>query len=219
MTRPEGKIYAIGDIHGCLDALNRLLDKIGPDPERDRLVFLGDYINRGPDSRGVIDRLISLKRHHPNTIFLKGNHEVMFLDYLKGLSRKLFLHAGGLETLNSYDIDHFDEIYVKKSVPSAHVRFFKELVPYWESEDYIFVHAGFEKGRHPAMQRSEWLFWADKKRFLRQRFPGGGKIVIFGHFAEDEPIVMEDKVGIDSGAVYGGKLTCLVLPDGLFVRD
>lgn len=214
----EGKIYAIGDIHGCLDPLNRLLKKIGPDPERDRLVFLGDYINRGPDSRGVIERLIEVKKEHPLTVLLKGNHEVMFSDYLEGRHRELFLHAGGLETLNSYDINLFERTNDRKKIPEGHVQFLQELLPFWETNDYIFVHAGFEKGRHPAMQRSEWLYWADRKRFLRQRFPGGKKIVIFGHFAEDEPIVMEDKVGIDSGAVYGGKLTGLVLPDMRFVR-
>ena len=214
----DGKIYAIGDIHGCLDALNRLLEKIRPDPARDRLVFLGDYINRGPDSKGVIERLIGIKKNHPLTVFLKGNHEVMFLDYLKGRHKELFLHAGGLETLDSYDVNIFDGENGREKIPAMHLRFMQELAPYWESEDYIFVHAGFEKGRHPAMQRPEWLFWADKKRFLKQRFPGGKKIVIFGHFAEYEPVVMEDKVGIDSGAVYGGKLTCLVLPDMRFVK-
>ena len=214
----EGKIYAIGDIHGCLDPLNRLLEKIGPDPERDRLVFLGDYINRGPDSRGVIERLIAVKKKHPRTVFLKGNHEIMFLDYLEGTPRELFLHAGGLETLDSYNISRFDGAAGNSMIPAEHIRFLHDLLPYWESEDYIFVHAGFEKGRHPTTQRSEWLFWADKRRFLKQRFPGGKKIVIFGHFAEDEPIVMEDKVGIDSGAVYGGKLTGLVLPDMRFLK-
>lgn len=128
------------------------------------------------------------------------------------------MHAGGLETLDSYGINLYDGARATDVIPAEHVRFVQELAPYWESEDYIFVHAGFEKGRHPTMQRSEWLCWADKKRFLKQTFPGGKKVVVFGHFAEDEPIVMEDKVGIDSGAVYGGRLTCLVLPDMRFVR-
>lgn len=213
------RLYAIGDIHGCYGALYALLEKIKPDPKQDRVIFLGDYINRGNNSKKVIDRLIEFKQLYPRSIFLKGNHEVMFLNYLNGSRETLFLQSGGLETLDSYGIIPPNTEAARRKVPSSHKLFLLDLLPYWEERDYIFVHAGMEKGRHPSMQKQDWLYWADKEKFIQQSFPKNHKKIIFGHFAQKAPLIMADKIGIDSGAAYGGKLTCLILPDMIFVTS
>jgi serine/threonine protein phosphatase 1 len=217
-TELTGKLYAVGDIHGCSDALAALLNKILPDRDTDRVIFLGDYVNRGKDSKGVIDQLIAFKKTYPRTIFLKGNHEVMFIDYLEGGDPHLFLQSGGLNTLQSYGMldpeqsGNVSRETAQQKMPAAHWHFLCSLLPYWEEQDYIFVHAGFEKGRHPALQRPEWLFWAEKEKFMGQVFRKKHKKIVFGHFVHEDPVIMKDKMGIDLGAVFGGELACLVLP-------
>lgn len=210
------KIYVIGDIHGCYDPLKEILAKISPDPVLDRVIFLGDYINRGPESKNVISELIAFKKSAPRTIFLKGNHEDMFLRYLNGQGDSPFLRAGGLATLQSYGVITPDSGQAMRAVPESHYQFFMSLLPYWEEDNYIFVHAGLEQGRHLALQTPEWLYWADRDRFMQQEFPGIQGI-IFGHFAQKKPLITANKVGIDGGAVYGGNLFCLILPDMEFV--
>jgi serine/threonine protein phosphatase 1 len=210
------KLYVIGDIHGCHVPLQELLAKISPDPIRDRVIFLGDYINRGPDSKKVITALIEMKKNVPRTIFLKGNHEDMFLRYLRGLGDSPFLQAGGLTTLQSYGVIAPDVGRILRAVPESHYQFFMSLLPYWEEDNYVFVHAGIEQGRHLTLQTAEWLYWADRDSFMRQDFPGL-QGVIFGHFVQEKPLIMANKVGIDCGAVYGGNLACLVLPDMEFI--
>jgi serine/threonine protein phosphatase 1 len=212
-----GKFYAVGDVHGCSSALAALLDRIRPDRESDRVIFLGDYVNRGIDSKGVIDQLIAFKKTYPRTVFLKGNHEVMFIDYLEGGDPHLFLQSGGLSTLQSYSMlnkgfGNMNRETARQKMPAEHWHFLCSLLPYWEEQDYIFVHAGFEKGRHPALQRPEWLFWAEKDKFMGQVFGKKHKKIVFGHFVHENAIMMKDKMGIDLGAVFGGKLACLVLP-------
>jgi len=210
------KLYVIGDIHGCHEPLTQLLAKISPDPRRDRVIFLGDYINRGPASQQVIAELIEFQRRYPRTIFLQGNHEEMFLRYLHGQDDFPFLQVGGLTTLQSYGVITPDVEQTLRAVPESHRQFFLNLLPCWEEDGYVFVHAGIEQGRHLALQSPEWLYWADRDRFLRQDFPGV-KGVVFGHFVHEKPFILGNKVGIDCGAVYGGQLTCLVLPDMEFL--
>ena len=119
----SGDIYAIGDIHGSLDLLERLLDKINPDLTRDRLVFMGDYIDRGPHPKGVVDYVLRLKNLAPpeQVICLKGNHEAMFLNFLQGGPVELFLFNGGLSTLGDYWGDDWvdrDELVLPPDHPS-----------------------------------------------------------------------------------------------------
>jgi len=211
------KIHVIGDIHGCLDPLKRLLAKINPDPIQDRVIFLGDYVNRGPQSKQVISELIEFKKGFPRTIFLKGNHEEMFLQYLHGQEDTLFLQVGGLATLQSYGVILPDVEQALRAVPESHRQFLMSLLPCWEEDQYVFVHAGLEQGRHLALQSPEWLYWADRHRFLRQEF-SGLKGVVFGHFVQEQPLILDNKVGIDCGAVYGGQLVCLILPEMEFVK-
>ena len=101
MNTPE-RILVIGDIHGCLDKLEQLWDRVDPRNGKDQIVFLGDYIDRGEDSSGVLDYLLQLKQTRPDTVFLLGNHEKMFMDFLAGVDRALFIYNGGESTLKSY---------------------------------------------------------------------------------------------------------------------
>jgi serine/threonine protein phosphatase 1 len=209
------RTFVIGDIHGCHQALVRLLEKIAPDPGRDTLVFLGDYIDRGPASREVITTILDLRRSHARLITLMGNHEWMFLDYLAGGDPGLFLAAGGIETLESYGIVTFGDPWTQEILPADHRRFLEGLRPWWEDEAYIYVHAGLEPGVELAQQSTDWLLWA-RRGFIDSAFDFG-KRVVYGHTPWPEPRVETTKIGIDTGAVYGGRLTCLVLPEMEFV--
>ena len=208
------KIFAIGDIHGSFDQLKELIQKIPIDFVDDTLVFIGDYIDRGPDSVEVIDYLLELKHRHPGIIFLKGNHEDMLEKFLDGTDRFTYLLNGGQETLDSY-------LRAFKSagafpIPSDHMAFFKSLRLYYETEAYIFVHAGLRPKVPLASQETEDLLWIrDKFIYSRYHF---GKTVIFGHTPLEEPLVEANKIGIDTGAVYGHALTCVQLPEIEFIQ-
>lgn len=214
MTTPAANTYIIGDIHGCLGRIEKLLEIINPHPERDRMVFLGDYVDRGPDPKGVVDLLIRVKAEHPATVFLRGNHEEMFLSYLGGDNKLLFFLNGGGPTLESYGLDMVEQTGFE-DLPEEHRRFYGSLKPYLELKDYILVHAGLRPGVPLEEQDPKDLVW------IRQDFIYSehdfGKTVVFGHTVQSRPLVMHNKIGIDTGAVYGGRLTCLVLPEEEFV--
>ncbi|MGV1098195.1 metallophosphoesterase family protein [Thiovibrio sp. JS02] len=212
------KTFVIGDIHGCHSPLRRLLARTEAVPARDRFIFLGDYVNRGPNSKEVIDELIQLQGNFPDTIFLKGNHEVMLLDYLNGRGHDLFLSVGGLATLKSYGAGGEGPPFHSFHFPESHRLFLENLLPYWAEDDFIFVHAGLQPGVHLSQQDPHWLFWAERERFINTNFPPPERIV-FAHFANRSPLIMQDKIGIDCGAVYGGQLTCLILPDMEFISE
>jgi serine/threonine protein phosphatase 1 len=206
------RIFAIGDIHGCYDPLVRLLGRVPIDWSRDRLVFMGDYIDRGPQSFEVIEHLIELQKRHPETVFLKGNHEQMLADYLSGKDRMTYLYNGGQQTLDSYLRN--SSAPGRYPIPEAHLRFFESLQLMFETENYIFVHAGLRKGLPLENQRPEDLLWI-RENFVDTRH-SFGKRVVFGHTPFDEPRVEPNKIGIDTGAVYGNKLTCVQLPEEEF---
>jgi serine/threonine protein phosphatase 1 len=204
-------LYVIGDIHGCLAPLQRLLEKLDPDLHRDRLLFVGDYIDRGPASRGVVDYILGLKASHPadNIICLKGNHEVMFLDFLAGKDRQLFLFNGGRNTLEDYWGEDWDRLPALE-LPLDHARFYRELRPYYATEDYIFVHGGLKPGVPLEDQVDEDLYWI-RGEFIAS-LEDFGRRVVFGHTPFKQPLVLANKIGIDTGLVYGNFLTCLKLP-------
>lgn len=214
MTQAASNTYVIGDIHGCLGRAERLLKLLDPHPERDRMVFLGDYVDRGPDPKGVVDFLIEVKGSHPNTEFLRGNHEEMFLGYLAGDDRFLFLMNGGHSTLVSYGLDAAG-LSRFSHLPEEHREFYRSLKPYLELGDYILVHAGLRPGVPLEKQDPKDLFWIRHDFIFSE--DDFGKTVVFGHTPLDQPLVMHNKIGIDTGAVYGGRLTCLVLPEEEFV--
>lgn len=205
------KTYVIGDIHGCHLTLDSLLEKIAPVPGKDTVIVLGDMINRGPGSSKVLDRLIKLRLEGYEIIAIKGNHEFMFLNYLAGKNQNFFLINGGEKTIKSYCINNpFSKDSLHK-IPKEHIQFLENLLPYWEDETYIYVHAGIEPGIRLSEQSTDWLYWA-RDNFIAEQYDYE-KRVIFGHTPFSQPLIQKNKIGIDTGAVYGGKLTCLILPD------
>jgi serine/threonine protein phosphatase 1 len=191
-------MYAIGDIHGCLEPLRRLMDQIHVS-EMDEVVFIGDYVDRGPDSKGVIDYLLTLQGRYT---FLMGNHERMFLDFLQGKERALFLYNGGEATLESYG--------GVGNIPASHLAFLNRLVLYYETDDYLFVHGGIRPGIPIQDQDPKDLLWIREEFYA---YPGRyAKTVVFGHTPMREVLMEEDRIGIDTACVYGNKLTCLILP-------
>jgi len=202
------RIFAVGDIHGCLDKLISLMGIIDIDPKKDTLLFIGDYIDRGTQSKEVVDYLIDLARQQSRVIFLKGNHELLLHLYLSGADRFSFLANGGQATLDSYLKDHSHA--EDNPIPSIHLEFFDNLRLYYETDQHIFVHAGL-KENIPLEEQDEWdMLWI-RDEFIYSDFDFG-KRVIFGHTPFREPLVLENKIGIDTGAVYGNKLTCVELP-------
>lgn len=203
------KIFAIGDIHGCFDKLIELMDVIDVDLGKDKLVFLGDYIDRGPDSYNVMEYLIELKTRHRNIVFLKGNHEEMLENYISGTDRLIYLANGGHTTLDSYiDAGITPQ---KNQFPKDHSVFLKSLDLFHETDNYIFVHAGLRDKVALPDQVPEDLLWI-RRRFIKSSYDFG-KRVVFGHTPLSEPLVQKNKIGIDTGAVYGNKLTCVELPE------
>lgn len=195
----KGRLLAVGDIHGCLAQLKALLAKVAP-VDGDRLVFLGDYLDRGPDSAGVIDYLLALRERHPQTIFLRGNHEQMFLDFLNNDSPGPFLENGGLQTLRSYLAAQ------RWPIPAAHRHFVDHLVDLHQQDGFVFVHAGLRPGIPVADQTRQDLLWI-RHPFLTSDYDWG-KTVVFGHTVFAEPLQSARRIGLDTGCVYGRLLTC-----------
>lgn len=215
--------YIIGDIHGYFRRLFNLFDKLtGLVKDADTIIFLGDYIDRGPRSYEVIDFLIQLSRTAGlNTVFLKGNHEDMFMTYLRGEdSIGAFMINGGDATIQSY--------ITRRGVfelPDHHREFFDKLVLYYEGDDFIAVHAGLnpEIDSMEKQEESE-LLWIREKFFRADK--RWDKTIIFGHtpipyIKQDREVYMDNErniIGIDSGVIFGNQLTCLVWPERKFIR-
>jgi serine/threonine protein phosphatase 1 len=226
---PEGRaVYAIGDIHGRLDLLEDLLRRVrddathhAADGER-TLVFLGDYIDRGPASRGVVDRLVREPLPGFTTIHLMGNHEEAMLAFLDGSSDGLdWLSYGGLETLLSYGVplrtlpnslEVAEELRraLAAKVPQAHVDFLRRCALRHGIGDYVFVHAGVRPGVALGKQTPNDLLWI-RDDFLRTRVPLPRHVVVHGHTIVDLPQNRGHRINIDTGAFISGRLTCLVL--------
>jgi serine/threonine protein phosphatase 1 len=210
MATAMSKIFAIGDIHGCLDKLLALMDLLDVDWAQDTVVFMGDYVDRGPDSKGVVEHVLEMRRHHDRVVCLAGNHESMFLNYLDRREEEIFLANGGRSTLKSYGISP-DEQDRRARLPLKHLQFFETLIPCYETENYVFVHAGVRPGIPMEIQDPHDLIWIRHEFFMSDH--GLKKTVVFGHTPfRGEPFVGEKMIGIDTGAVYGGPLTCLELP-------
>jgi serine/threonine protein phosphatase 1 len=208
------KIFAIGDIHGCYDRLKALMGKIPIDCSRDALVFIGDYIDRGPHSVEVVDYLIQLKNRFPEVIFLKGNHEDMLDKFISGADRFTYLLNGGQQTLDSYLTKPVQS--ESFPIPPDHMEFFKSLRLFYETEEFIFVHAGLRPRVPLESQNTEDLLWI-RDKFVSSKYDFG-KRVIFGHTPLKKPLVEPNKIGIDTGAVYGNALSCIQLPDLVFFK-
>jgi serine/threonine protein phosphatase 1 len=216
-------VYAIGDIHGRLDLLEGLLGQISRDEvERGgpagELIFLGDLVDRGPNSAQVIDRLMVLKAERPNVRFLLGNHEEVFLGALAGDPKalRLFSRIGGEETILSYGVSpqayaqaDYDELHrlLVEAVPAAHRDFLESCEDMVVAGDYVFVHAGIRPGVPLADQRPADLRWI-RDEFLRARGPLE-KLVVHGHTISEEIVELPHRIGIDTGAYRSGLLTAM----------
>lgn len=206
------KCYVVGDIHGCLDELSRLLEAL-PLEDSDRLIFLGDYVDRGPDSKGVVSYLMEWQRKgKQEMIFLKGNHEDMFLAYLglPGRYGDMFLFNGGGATLSSYGISPKNGSPEKalSLLPGSHLEFLKGLRTYYPMEPFLCVHAGVNPAKPLDQQTEEELLWIRDEFIVSQH--GLPYTVLFGHTPHRQVLFhLPYKVGLDTGLVYGYDLSCL----------
>ncbi len=217
ITQAKGeRCFIIGDLHGCAQELEVLLNFLLSDQKitsKDLIVFLGDYIDRGPDSRAVVDLLVGFKAQFNNTIFLRGNHEDMLMDFLGygGNLGHAFLYNGGLETIQSYGISVFSSpAEMMELLPESHFDFFCSLNSVVQVEGGILVHAGLNPKLKLTEQIGEDVFWI-REPFLASPHDFGANIV-FGHTPHREVFDNRPfKIGIDTGLVFGNKLSCLEL--------
>jgi len=216
-TRHEhaGRLFAIGDIHGCPDELATMLKAIAP-REGDTVVFVGDYVDRGPSARDAVDIVIDLQKGPAEVVTLKGNHEDMMLNFLgfPGHYGESFLFNGGAATMDSYGIGDDGLDNALERLPPEHVKFYRGLSLSYLRPPYFFVHAGILPARQLEEQEPEDLLW------IRQEFifnpHEAGAIVVFGHTPMRGVMIdLPYKLGIDTGLVYGGKLTCLEFTEGV----
>jgi serine/threonine protein phosphatase 1 len=230
-TPADTRVYAIGDVHGRDDLLGDLADRIEQDlrsaPSSVITVLVGDYVDRGPSSKAVLERLAASRFPTPIRA-LRGNHEEMFLEFLgetKTLER--WRKLGGLETLHSYGVDvapamrgeGFEEAgqALSRALPASHLAFLRQTLLSVEIGDYFFCHAGVMPGVPLHQQRPEHLMWI-REPFLRDD-SRREKIVVHGHTPVARPDVRPYRINIDTGAFASSLLTCLVLegPDRRFL--
>jgi serine/threonine protein phosphatase 1 len=219
------KTFVVGDIHGRCAQLLTLLDMLPRDPETDTLVFLGDLIDRGADAPGCVSHIQKLTRENPQRVIcLRGNHEQMLMDFLKGYSNVwLTAVAGGERTFEQYtgqslkvdsekDLDEMREIFA---------RAFRDLPFYYEDEFAIYVHAGLDEGKHPRESSPISLLWMRDMDFYKNY---RGKPCVFGHtptpllplrgrLGRHGIYISHSAVGLDTGYNHASPLSCLSLPD------
>ena len=219
-TLPHGvRVYAIGDIHGCMDRLVAMHEMIAEDiaarpVEHTTLIHLGDYVDRGADSAQVIDWLINQPPVPADaTINLMGNHEHMMLSAVAGADKDapgLWLTNGGADSLLSGGISRtVPPAEWASRIPRQHLIFLRDLVVSHRIGPYLFVHAGVRPGVPLAQQTRQDLLWI-REPFLSSRSDHGA-VIVHGHTPKREPIVLPNRIAIDTGAVLGGSLTCVVL--------
>ena len=224
---PAGmRVYAIGDIHGRDDLLAELHGRIVADAARapasaNILIYLGDYIDRGLQSKQVLDRLTGNRLAGFEHVFLKGNHELAMLQFLGDAAfGKTWKYYGGLETLHSYGITELTRTddpaaferareHLLEVLPASHRRFLETLEISREFGGYFFAHAGVRPGIALHRQIEEDLLWI-REDFL-QSGASFGKIIVHGHTPNEEVVIRPNRIGVDTGAYMTGVLTALVL--------
>ena len=222
---PDGvRLYAVGDIHGRADLLDGLHGRIARDAERAPgrrkvVVYLGDYVDRGPDSSAVVEGLIARPLPEFESVRLKGNHEDFLLSFIDDASiGDAWLMNGAQATLASYGVeiggygrDALEEarLALIRALPADHLEFFRGLALTYEAGDYLFVHAGIRPGVGLRHQKDHDLMWI-RDAFLESD-ADFGRVVVHGHSIRAEPDIRPNRIGIDTGAYHTGRLTCLVL--------
>jgi len=227
MTLSPSKIFAIGDIHGCYDKLTKLLERIPFDPDRDTIIFLGDYINRGPDSYQVIDYLVELRKRCRDAVFLKGNHEQMLLEYAATGRPDIleYLRAMGVGlTVESYNTNPA-RLRDLACFPPEHRDFLYSLEFGVIRGTTVFTHADITVETIPLLTGTSLAEPIDhvtetsllsSRRLIYDQQGIAGYTIVFGHIPLASPLVLGDRICIDTGAVYGNMLTALELPSGRF---
>ncbi|NKB20491.1 MAG: serine/threonine protein phosphatase [Alphaproteobacteria bacterium] len=225
-TPAAARLYVIGDIHGRADLLQdlhrQIIDDAATAPElRKTVIYLGDYVDRGDASRAVLDLLVENPLADLNPIYLSGNHEQMMVAFLEDIAiAGMWLRNGGDTTLLSYSVGMpadktGDEKLrsmqrdLREKLPPAHLEFLRRLGLYHIEEDYLFVHAGVAPGIPIEDQGSEDFLWI-REEFLRSK-AHHGHCIVHGHSIVDMPEFLPNRIAIDTGAYYSGRLTCLVL--------
>ena len=227
-TPADTVVYAIGDIHGRLDLLHRIQQRIADDAgqraaSRRQVVYLGDYVSRGPDSAGVVDRVREWLPDGFERITLKGNHEDLLLRFIDGEidTGRHWLDYGGLEAMSAYgvaiaDREARDDASVTAMgkdlaarIPPSHLDFFRRLQISHSAGDYFFVHGGVRPGVPLPEQSDRDCLWI-RKAFLNSDADHGA-MVVHGHSISDQPETRHNRIGIDTGAYRSDVLTCLVL--------
>jgi len=229
---PDGmRIYAIGDVHGRVDLLDAAFARIDANltrsaPDRVVHILLGDYVDRGPSSREVLDRLVERARAH-HMICLKGNHESYLVEFLHDPSvLGDWRHFGGLETLRSYGLNPsanpsgVEEQRLANAfataLPGEHRQLLKKLGASFSCGDFFFAHAGVKPGIPLAQQSEHDLLWIRDDFLLSEQ--DFGKVIVHGHTPVLQPEFRPNRINIDTGAYATGRLTCLMIErDGIFV--
>lgn len=200
------RYIAIGDIHGCLDELQRLLARLHHYMYKDNVtwIFLGDYVDRGPNVKGVVDLLLEFAKIH-NCVFLKGNHEDMMMDAYEQGS---WMRNGGQDTIRSYEGDKGEAF--KKHLDL----FYRRLWMKYETDTHFFCHAGVSPNYELDDQLPVDLLWI-RQTFLKSD-KDFGKIIVHGHTPESttSPVIKDNRINIDQGCVFGGRLTALIIEEG-----
>lgn len=227
----DTRVYAVGDVHGRADLLQLLHDRIRADAEgsgaaRKVVVYLGDYVDRGNESRQVVDMLIEQPLEGFETVHLKGNHEAFMIGFMDDpLLAQVWIMNGGGATLASYGVeyghlsgrplglDDLEELRHRfvEALPGSHRDFLENLALYHTEGDYLFVHAGIRPGVPVEEQNEEDLVWI-RDEFLDSA-ADHGKVVVHGHTIEWDPVVRPNRIGIDTGAFASGTLTALTLEE------
>jgi serine/threonine protein phosphatase 1 len=207
IRKPKGRIFAVGDVHGCADELRALLQQLPVDRDS-TVVFVGDYIDRGPNSRGVVDTVLELGEYC-NTVCLLGNHELMLREFLDGsdpVRVARFVYNGGSSTLASYADDEGRYVF-----PPEHIEFFQSLKYYHVDGEYCFVHAGLpvDVDQIDLDLHGEEMVWMRRKG--GDADPELSKIVVHGHSTSYEVEITPRRIGLDTACVFGRKLSAIDL--------
>ena len=202
--------YAIGDVHGCRDRLKRLLARCDRHAggATYRLILIGDYIDRGPDSRGVVETILGLQRDMPGQVVcLRGNHEQIMLEAFASGDMALWLINGADATLASYGVRHVADL------PREHVAWFSSLPTSFDDGLRLFVHAGVDPSRGLDEQRDEDLIWIREPFLSTER--DYARLIVHGHTPQrnGRPDLRRWRLNLDTAAVYGGRLTAAVFND------
>ena len=225
-------LFAIGDIHGCLKQLVSLQDKIFNYPEykkeNDVIIYLGDYIDRGPNSKEIIQNMVRIQKENIKSIFLMGNHEQVMIDFIfnKVNNLQYWIALGADKTFKSYNIelaefikDGFESNKIEKlrtlfieRMTEEHQYFIKNLRLFHSIGKYLFVHAGINPEKVLKNQNKIDFLWSRSDQFFDKNFKFE-KIIVHGHTPEKEVVNFPYRINIDTGCFFSGKLSCVCLND------